>query len=79
MLTKKKKTESNLSEARPESRLLRLFRSSDAFQGSLISIENTDREGLHIEDQKTIRNAMLESEYQNAKALLAFQSNKRFC
>ena len=78
MLTRKKSMETNRDTTKPESRLLRLFGSSDVFQGSFVSIEARDREVAHVEDQKRIRNVMLESEYQNAKALLAFQNNKRF-
>ena len=78
MLTRKKSMESNPDATRPESRLLRLFRPSDVFQGSLVSTEDRDREDFHVEDQKMIRNAILDIEYRNAKALLAFQNNKRF-
>jgi hypothetical protein len=78
VFTRKKKVGSNSGVVKPENRLLRLLRSNDVLQGSLVSLENTDREDAYSEDQKTIRNAMLEAEYQNAKALLAFQRNERF-
>ena len=67
------------SEARKsKSLLLRLFRPNDVFSGSLVSLESPDREDAHSENPKTIRNAVLEAEYQSAKALLAFQKNERF-
>ena len=78
MFIRKKKAGSNSGVMKPENRLLRLFRSNDVFQGSLVSLENTDREDAYSADQKMIRNAMLEVEYQSAKALLAFQNNQRF-
>jgi len=78
VFTRKKKVGSSLGVVKPENRLLRLFRSDDAFQGSLVSLENTDREDAYSVDQKMIRNAMLEAEYRRAKALLAFQDNKHF-
>ena len=79
MFIKRKKTESRPGVVRSEGRLLMLFRSGDVSQDSLISLESTEREDLHIEDQRIVRNAMLEGEYHNARALLAFQNNKRFC
>lgn len=78
MFIRKKKVEGSLGVMKSENRLLRLFRSSDVLQGSLISPENADREDAYGEDQKMIRNAMLEMEYQRGKALLAFQNNQRF-
>ena len=78
MFTKKKKMKSNSGMMKPENRLLRLFRSGDVFQGSLISLENIDQDNVPVEDQKMIRSTMLEVEYQRARALLAFQNNKRF-
>ena len=78
MFTRKEKTESNSGRVRPGNRLLRLFRSSDVFQGSLVCLENTDREDACSEDQKMIKNAMLEIEYESARAVLAFQNTQRF-
>ena len=75
MSLKRKKVE--IEARRPKNRFLRLFR-TNAFQGSLVSLESTDREDAYNKDPVTIRNAMLEAEYQNAKALLAFQKNERF-
>ena len=77
MFPKRKKIESNSGVTKPENRLLRLFRSGDVFQGSLINLENTDQDNIRVEDQKMIRNAMLEVEYQRTRALMAFQNNKR--
>lgn len=78
MFTRKKKIGSNSGVMKQENRLLRLFRSNDVSQGSLISLENTDREDAYSADQKVIRNAMLAMEYQNARARLAFEENQRF-
>jgi len=79
VFTRKKKVGSNLGVVKPENRLLRLFRSNDVFQGSLIGLENTDREDAYGEDQRMIRTVMLEVEYQRARALMAFQNKQRFC
>lgn len=78
MFARKKKVEGGLGAVRPENRLLRLFRSSDVFQGSLVSLEGIDREDAYSGDPKMIRNAMLEVEYQSAKALQAFRNSSRF-
>jgi len=78
VFTRRKKVGSNLGVVKPENRLLRLFRSNDVYQGSFISLEDTDRQDAYSEDQKMIRTVMLEVEYQRAKALLAFQNNQRF-
>jgi len=78
VFTRKKKVGSNSGVMKPKNRLLRLFRPNDVSQGALISLENTDREDAYNADQKMIRNAMLEVEYQRAKARLAFEDNQRF-
>jgi len=78
MFPKKKKTGSSSTAIKPENRLLRLLRPDTDFQASLISLERTDLEDACSEEQKMIRNAMLEAEYKKAKALLAFQNNQRF-
>jgi len=67
------------SEARrPKNLLLRLFRPNDIPQGSLVSLKSTDQEYAYTENPKAIRNAMLEADYQSAKALLALRRNERF-
>ncbi len=78
MFTRRKNVGSNIGAARPKNRLLRLLRSSDVFQGSLTSPENTDREDAYSVDPRIIGNATREFEHQNAKALLAFQDSRRF-
>jgi len=78
VFTRKKKMESNLGVVKTENRLLRLFRPNDVFQGSLTSLESTDREDASNVDYKMIKNAVLEIEYQRALALQAFQNNQRF-
>jgi len=78
MFPKKKKIGSSSTLTKPENRLLRLLRPDTGFQASLISLERTDREDACSEDRKMIENAMLEAEYQKARALLAFQNNQRF-
>jgi hypothetical protein len=76
VLTKTKKAESEAKK--PKNLILRLFRPNYAPKGSLVSFESTDGQDACIEISKTIRNAMLETDYQNAKALLAFQRSERF-
>lgn len=78
MFTKDKKVESKVNGWKTKNRLLRLFRSNDVSSGSLVSLESTDREDINGGNPKAIGNAMLEAEYQNARALLAFQKNERF-
>jgi len=78
VFTRKKKMGNNSGVRKPQNRLLRLFRSNDLPQGALISLGDTDREDAYSADQKMIGNAMLEFEYQSAKARLAFEHNQRF-
>jgi len=79
MFTRRKKAGSNSTLTKPENRFLRLLRSDTGFQASLTGLERTDREDACSEDQKVIGNAMLETEYKKARALLAYQNNHRFC
>ena len=78
MFAKTKKVESKVKGWKPRNRLLRLFRFNAIPPGSLVTLESADREDAHSVNPKAIGNAMLEAEYQNAKALLAFQKNERF-
>jgi len=78
VFTKTKKVESKVKGGKRGNGLLRLFRSNDISQGSLVTLESTGREDAYNADPKTIGNAMVEAEYQNAKALLAFQKSERF-
>jgi len=57
---------------------LRMLRSDNAFHASPVRTETTHQEGVCGDSQKTIRDAMLEAEYKKAKALMAFQNNRRF-
>jgi hypothetical protein len=57
---------------------LRMLRSDQALQASLISVEGIDQENACESSRKEIRTAMLEAEYKKAKALMAFQNNRRF-
>jgi len=77
VFNRKKNVGSNSGVAKPENRLLRLFRPNAGFQGSLISRESTDVEDTYNIDRKMIKNAMLEAEYQKAMALLAFEKHQR--
>jgi hypothetical protein len=79
VFTRKKKVEGNLGAVKPEDRLLRLFRSNDASRSSPIGLEENDRKDDFSGNQKIIGTAMLEAQYQSGKALLAFESNRRFC
>lgn len=76
MFTKEKNAE---SEARkPKNLLLRLLSSNDITRGSLVSLETADRKDVYKFNPITMRYALLEADYQNARALLAFQKNERF-
>jgi len=72
------KTGSKLGVGESEKRKLRMLRSDQAFQASLISVEGIDQENVCEGSRKDIRTAMLEAEYKKAKALVAFQNNRRF-
>jgi len=77
MFTKEKKEESKAKSGRPRNRLLRLFGSNDIFSGSLVTL-GADREDAYGVNPKTIEGAMLDAEYQKARAVLEFQRNERF-
>lgn len=79
MFKGKKKIGSNLGAVKPENRLLRLLRSDVGFQVSLISVERKDKKDDYDESQKEIDNAMLEAEYQKAKATMMMQQTRSFC
>jgi hypothetical protein len=69
---------SKLGVAKSEKRKLRMLRSDQAFQASLVSVAEIDQENVCEGSQKDIRTSMLEAEYKKAKALMAFQNNRRF-
>jgi len=79
MFTGKKKIERNLDVVKPENRLLRLLRSNDCLHISLPNVEREDQEDAFDGSQKQIQNAMLEAEYQKAKAITATQQSRSFC
>jgi hypothetical protein len=79
MFKNKKKIGSNSGVIKPESRLLRLFRSGTGFQASLISLERKDQEDAYNESQKEIRNAMLGAECKKAEAIMTMQQHRNSC
>jgi len=79
MFTRKQKIGSNSGAAKPQNRLLRLLRSDIGFQASLISLERRDQEDSYNKSQKEIANAMLEAEYNKAKAIIMTQRARNFC
>jgi len=79
MLKGKKKIESNLGIVKTESRLLRMLRSGIGFQVSLNSVARRDNEDAFKGSQKEIDNALLEAEYQKAKAIMTSQQARSFC
>jgi hypothetical protein len=78
MFTKEKKEESKAKSGKPRNRLLRLFRSNDTFLSSPVTLESADQEDAYEVNPKTIEGAMLDAEYQKARAVLEFQRNERF-
>lgn len=76
---KNKKIGSSQGIEELKKRKLRILRSGQAFQASLVSVEGIDQENVWEDSRKDIRTAMLEAEYKKAKALVAFQNNLRFC
>jgi hypothetical protein len=76
----KKKIGSNLGAVKPESRLLRLLRLDAGFQVSLANVDRKYQEAAYDQSQKGIHNAMLEAEYQKARANMTMQRGARtFC
>jgi hypothetical protein len=69
---------SKLGVGESEKGKLEMLRSDQAFKDSLISVEGMDQENVCEGSRKDIRTAMLEAEYKKAKALMAFQNNRRF-
>jgi len=78
MFTRKKKIGSDLGVAKSGNRLLRLLRSDMGSQASLMSSAKAEREDAYGEAQKEITNAMLEAEYERAKAVMATQQHRNF-
>lgn len=60
-------------------RLIRLLRSDAGFQASPINPESAHQEEAYDEHQGEIVNAMLEGEYQKAKAIVAMHQHRGFC
>jgi len=79
MFTGKKKIRSNPGVVKTENRLLRLLKSGVGFQVSLTSVDRKDQEDAYDESQKEVYNAMLEAEYQKAKAIMATQQARSYC
>jgi hypothetical protein len=75
---KNKKIGSNQRIGKLEKRKLRMLRSDQALQALPVSVEGADQESVCEDSQKEIRTAMLEADYQKAKALMAFQNNRRY-
>jgi len=75
---KNKKIGSSQGVAASEKRKLRMLRSDQTFQISLTSVEGIDQENVCEGFRKDVRTAMLEAEHKKAKALVAFQNNRRF-
>jgi hypothetical protein len=61
-----------------EKRKLRMFRSDQAFQASLVSVERIDQENVREDFREDVRAAILEAEYKKAKAVMALQNYRRF-
>jgi hypothetical protein len=79
MLRGKKKITSNLDTVKQESRILRLLRQELGFQVSLTSVAISDKEDMYKVSQKEIAAALLEAEYQKAKAIMTSQQVRSFC
>ena len=79
MLGGKKKIANNLGIVKPENRLLRLLRQELGFQVSLTSVARIDKEDTYKASQKEVEAALLEAEYQKAKAIMTSQQARSFC
>jgi len=79
LLKRKNKIENNLGTVNIKNRLLRLLRSEIGFQVFLISSEGKNEENNFEESRKEINNALVEAEYQKARATMASQQVRTFC
>ena len=79
MLKGKKKIADNFGIVEPENRFLRLLRQELGFQVSLTSVVRSDKEDTYKASQKEIEAALLEAEYQKAKAIMTSHQARSFC
>ena len=75
---KNRKIGSSLEVGKSEKPKLRMLRSYQASQASLFNVEGADQENVCEDSRKDFGTAMLEAEYKKAKAIMAFQNNRRF-
>lgn len=73
MFTRRKKFRSDLDAVKQENRLLRLLKLDIGFTASAVSLGKTDREDVYEEGGCEIRDAILEAEYNKAKAIMMMQ------
>lgn len=78
MFTRKQKIGNNLSIVKPENRLLGLLKTETVFKALLGGLEKNNQVTCG-ESKKEIENAMLEAEYNRAKAILTTQQARAFC
>ena len=78
MLFRKHKSGSKLGIAKPESRLLGLLRRETGFKTSFHEI-GKNYQITYRESKKEIESALLEAEYNKAKANLTAQQARSFC
>jgi hypothetical protein len=75
---KNQKTRNTLKVRESEKLKLRPFRAYQAPQASTFSVEGAGQENAYEGSEKNLGTAMLEAEYQKAKASMAFQNSRRF-
>ena len=74
----KRKIGSRLNMAKPENRLFGLMRSEVAFQASPVNPESKNQEQCLQEFRIAVENAMLQAEYNRAKAAMTSQQIRSF-
>lgn len=74
----KRKIGSSLSVTEPRNRFLRLLRSDVAEQASPVNPERMGQEQLSHEARIAVENAMLQAEYNRARAMIASQQARSF-
>ncbi|OGD45745.1 hypothetical protein A3K79_06605 [Candidatus Bathyarchaeota archaeon RBG_13_46_16b] len=77
-MLKNKKTGSSGRVGESEKHKLRMFRSAQAFQVSLVSVERIGQENVREDFREDIRAVILEAECKKAKAMMALQNYRRF-
>jgi len=75
MLKRKDKIGNGSGVGKLGNRILRLFRPDRSCQASLMNLESTGQE-VHYYSYRVLRNALLEAEYEKARAIMELQKHQ---